>query len=548
MSYKERDIPIGDGWLEKGRPVGSVVCVIDVEDDRYHFDTQDKVQRRLYQRHVQMIAIAGTVGTGLFLGSGKAAESVGPSGTLIAYVLIGSVAYSSLCSLGEMTCFAPVSGTFLHYATRWVDPAFGFAAGWNYFLTQVITVPVEVTAAQILLSFWDDNRNRGIAYTAAILLFMCAINLLGVRYFGESEFIFSVLKLMIITGLVLFGLVVDRGGLEYDPHGFRAWKNPGALNAYLAYSDKNTGRFLGLLGVIVQAAFSFQGLEFVAIAASETESPRRNVAKAVQRVFYRILFFYVLGVFITGLIVPSTSSRDLSDTAPATQSPFTTAMQLASVKGLPLVLNAAVFSSAFSAGSSGLFSSSRILHGLALRGQAPKVFAYCSENGLPVVAVAACCLFSLLSFLNVASSSVHIFRWLTDLIAVGGFFTWMAINVTYLRFYTGLKRQGFDRTKLTYFSKLQPYLSIWGIFWTTICIFVHGISVFWDFNVFHFITAYINVAIYILFFVGYKLYKRTKFWRFDEMDFVTNIPSVEETEDPYIPPGTWGGKLLEAIL
>ncbi|KIO17672.1 hypothetical protein M407DRAFT_12255 [Tulasnella calospora MUT 4182] len=303
MSYNEKDpvnekVPSDTGSLEKQHPAGHNAYVAPADDDRYRFDAHDldKVQRRLKQRHVQMIAIAGTIGTGLFLGSGKALARAGPLGALLAYAFIGSVAYSSLCSVGEMTCFAPISGTFPHFAARWVDPAFGFAVGWNYFYTQAITVPVEVTAAQILLTFWDDDHNRGIAYTAIILVFMCLINLFGVRWFGESEFVFSIIKLILITGLILFGFIIDLGGgPDHDRRGFRYWKNPGALNTYLVDEPKATGRFLGILGVLIQAAFSFQGMELVAIAASETESPRRNIAKAVRRVFYRILIFYILG-------------------------------------------------------------------------------------------------------------------------------------------------------------------------------------------------------------------------------------------------------------
>ncbi|KAJ1300846.1 hypothetical protein OPQ81_002486 [Rhizoctonia solani] len=243
------------------------------DDPRYHFDPHDldQVQRCLKQRHVQMIAIAGTIGTGLFLGSGKALARAGPAGALLVYIHVGTITYSALCAVGEMTCFAPISGSFPHYAARWVDPAFGFAVGWNYFYTQCITVPVEVTAAQIILTFWDDNHTRGIVYTAIIMVLMCASNFIGVRYFGESEFFFSIIKLALITGLILVGLVIDLGGgPDHDRRGFRYWKNPGAFNTYLVNEPVALGRFLGLIGVLIQAGFSFQGVELVAIAASET--------------------------------------------------------------------------------------------------------------------------------------------------------------------------------------------------------------------------------------------------------------------------------------
>lgn len=148
----------------------------------------------------------------MFLGSGEALSQAGPLGALLAYMFIGSIAYSTLLSVGEMTAFAPISGTFPHFAARWVDPAFGFAMGWNYFYTQAISVPVEISAAQIILTFWDSNTDHYAIYLTFICLAVIAINLFGVRWFGESEFGFSIIKLMLITGLIIAGLVIDLGG------------------------------------------------------------------------------------------------------------------------------------------------------------------------------------------------------------------------------------------------------------------------------------------------------------------------------------------------
>lgn len=127
-------------------------------------------------------------------------------------MFIGSIAYSTLISVGEMTAFAPISGTFPHYGARWVDPAFGFAMGWNYFYTQAMSIPVEVSAAQIILTFWDPDTSHFPAYLTVICLAVLAINLFGVRWFGESEFVFSIIKLMLISGLIVAGLVIDLGG------------------------------------------------------------------------------------------------------------------------------------------------------------------------------------------------------------------------------------------------------------------------------------------------------------------------------------------------
>ncbi|TFL02280.1 general amino acid permease 1 [Pterulicium gracile] len=522
-----------------------------VEDERYRFDAADldRVQRRLKQRHVQMIAIAGTIGTGLFLGSGGALAAAGPAGTLIAYILVGSVAYSSLCAVGEMTTHAPISGTFPHFAARWVDPAFGFAVGWNYFYTNCITVPVEVTAATILLTFWDSNESHAPIYTAVIGALMCSINIFGVRWFGESEFGFSLIKISLIIGLILCGLVLDLGGgPDGDRIGFRYWRNPGPFARANLVPNIGTDRFLAMITVLVQAAFSFQGMELVAVAASETENPRRNIKKAVRRVFYRILIFYVLGILMIGMLVAYNDERLLRNDGNAHASPFVIAIDNAGVKGLPHVINAAVFTSAFSAGNSFLYCASRILYGLALRGQAPKIFTYCTKSGLPIAAVIASAVPALLSFMNVRENSAQVFDWFVNLTTVGGFFSWWAINITYLRFRKGMILQGFDLKKNVYNNTWQPYVAYWGIFWLTIFILINGFEVFFDFNGPDFLTSYLNIPLFLGFFLFWKITKKTKFWRAREMDFVTGIPTIEETESAEMKPTTLAGKIAAAIF
>jgi len=441
-----------------------------------------------------------------------------------------------------MTSHAPISGTFPHFAARWVDPALGFAVGWNYFYTNVVTVPVEITGAQILITYWDSNPNHAGIYTSIIIVFACATNILGVRYFGEAEFVFSIIKLTMITGLILVGLIIDLGGAPgHHRLGFQYWKNPGIFaGAGLEPNNITLDRFLGFLSVIVQASFSFQGMEIVAIAASETENPRRNIAKAVRRVFYRILVFYILGIFVTGLIVPYNDTSLLQSTGTAAQSPYVIAMTRAGIKVLPSIINAGVMTSAFSAANSFLFCSSRILYGLALRGQAPKIFTKCTSKGLPIVAVGCSSVFALLALMNISSGAETVFNWFVNLSTVAGFFGWASINLTYFFFYRGMKYQGIDRTKLHYYNRLQPWLSIWGLTWCIIFILINGFTVFWDFTAAGFLTSYINVPLFTGLYVFWKVTKKTKVWRPDEMDFVTGIPTPEETEGPYYPPvGFW---------
>ncbi|KAF9232411.1 amino acid permease/ SLC12A domain-containing protein [Melanogaster broomeanus] len=513
-----------------------------VAGPEHQFDVAsiDAVQRRLKQRQVQMIAISGTFGTGLFLGSGHALSEAGPLGALIAYSLVGTVAYASLCSIGEMTSHAPISGTFPHFAARWVDPALGFAVGWNNFYANAVTIAVEISGAQLLISYWDSDPSHAGIYTAVIAVSVCAINIFGVRWFGETEFVFSLIKLALITGLVVFGLIIDLGGgPDHQRLGFQYWKNPGLFaRAGLEPDHPSLDQFLGVVRAMVQATFSFQGMEIVAIAASETKNPRRNLAKAVRRVFYRICIFYIVGIFITGLLVPSNDPSLLQSTGTAAQSPYVIAMTRAGVKTLPSIINAGVLTSAFSAANSFLFYSSRIIYGLALRGQAPGFLSHCTKNGLPIAAALFSSLFAFLSLMNVSTGPATVFNWLANLAAVAGLFGWASMNLTYLFFYRGMRYQGIDRKKLHYWSSLQPYLSIWGLSWCILFILINGFWVFWSFDISPFLTCYINLPLFLGLYLFWKVVKKTKVWKPEEMDFVTGIPTVAETEGRIVPPRT----------
>ncbi|KAI0305792.1 general amino acid permease 1 [Multifurca ochricompacta] len=554
--------------LEKGAPEQYVAPT----DDRYRFSQSDldRVQRRLKQRHVQMIAVSaigscfslqlnpnhihqradrGDYWNRFVLGSGSALHKAGPLGALLAYLLVGTVAYSSLCSIGEMTALAPISGTFPHFAARWVQPSFGAAVSPFFFFWVSISIPVEITAATILITFWDDNHKHQAGYTAVLCFLVCLINVFGVRYFGESEFVFSIIKLTLITGLILCGLIIDLGGgPTHHRLGFTYWKHPGALNGPGLVKSKGTDHFLGWLSVLVQAGFSFQGMELVAIAASETENPRRNISKAVRRVFWRIAIFYILGIIITGMLVPFDDPDLLNGNGTASQSPYVIAIRRAGIHTLPSIINAAIFTSAFSAGNSFLFCSSRVLYGLSVRGQAPSFFSYCTKGGLPIVAVLTCCSFSLLSFMNVSSNAAKVFNWFVNLSTSAGFFSWWAINLTYIRFWRGHKVQGRDLKELAYNNPLQPGLAIWGVFWTSVFILVDGYQVFFKWNTQDFLTGYINIPIFFALWIGWTIYMRQPFWRAHEMDFVTGIPTIEETDAPEVPPRNLSEKIFNAIF
>lgn len=259
----------------------------------------------------------------------------------------------------------------------------------------------------------------------------------------------------------ILGIVLDLGGgPDHDRLGFRFWHHPGPFVQYLGIAGAK-GRFLGWWKVMTQAAFSFIGTEIVAIAAGEAKNPRRNIPKAIKRVYIRILLFYITGTFIIGLLVPS-NEPDLAHNGTALGSPFVIAIRRAGIKGLPSVINAALLTSAWSAASSDLYTSSRALYGLALAGNAPRFFAFTTKRGLPLAAIGCGIAFSFLSFMGVTTGSNRVFQWFVNMTSIAGLMTWFGINVTYIRFYKGFVGQGFERSKLPFASKLNPYAAWYG--------------------------------------------------------------------------------------
>jgi amino acid transporter len=249
----------------------------------------------LKSRHIQFIALGGTIGTGLFLGIGGAFANAGPVSVLLGYTITGCAVFAMMQCLGEMATWLPLPGAIPQYCARYVDPALGFAVGWNNWYQSSITLCAEISAAALVIEFWDQTQkyNPAIWISLIIIIIVC-LNIFAVGIYGEAEFIFASIKILTILGLLLAGVVIWLGGApDHDRRGFRYWKE-GAMKEYVGTGS--TGRFTGLWSTLVNAAFSYGGVEMVAVAAGEAENPRKNIPKAVRRVFWvsQSSFFRVL--------------------------------------------------------------------------------------------------------------------------------------------------------------------------------------------------------------------------------------------------------------
>jgi len=480
-----------------------------------------------------MISIGGVIGTGLFLGTAGALSHGGPVGLLLGYMAIGTICYSVMISLGEMIAYLPIPGGHIKLAERFVDPALSFTMGWNYWYNWTIILPAELSAAAVLIGYWNKEVNPAVWITVCLIVTVF-INMMGAGVYGECEFVFASIKVITIVGLIILGIVLDLGGgPDHDRLGFRYWKHPGPFVQY-NHIPGSKGRFLGWWAVMTQAAFSFIGTEIVAIAAGEAKNPRRNLPKAIKRVYIRILLFYIGGTAVIGLLVPSNDPGLASGTGTALSSPFVIAIRRAGIKALPSIINAALLTSAWSAASSDLYTSSRALYGLASAGNAPKIFLKTTSKGLPYVSIIFCAAFALLAYMGVSSGSAKVFNWFANMTAIAGLMTWTGICITYIRFYAGMKAQGYDRSKLPFASKLQPYAAWYALIFCLVVCFFSGWAVFLKGNwaTDQFVTNYLPLALFPIMYIGGKLYYRQPVVKPHEMDFVTDIDQIEaETYD-----------------
>lgn len=495
--------------------VGDHTIIENAESITSDDSSQNKghsLKRGLKARHIQMIALGGTIGTGLFMSSGKAIVDGGPGGAIVGFAVMGLLVFAVMMSLGEMAAYIPVAGSFAHFATRFADPSLGFMVGWVYWANWAVGVAVELTGVAMIMEYWVKSVNS-VVWSVICLVILVAINVFSVKGYGEIEYWISFVKIIIVVIFIIVGICVDTGAAGGVYYGVSNFHLPGG-----AFPNG----FLGVFNVFITAAFSFNGVEIVGITAGESANPHKTVPAAVKQVFVRIVLFYILSMLIIGLVIPYTDPNLLRGSNDISVSPFTLVFQKAGAAWAADMMNAIILITMISAGNSGVYSSSRTLLALADDGYAPRFFTRVNRWGIPIWSVLTTCAIGCLAFLTSLFGSGVVFTWLTRLTSLAGLITWVTISITHLRFRQGYLSQGRSITALPYVAPLFPFCDLFVIIVGTIIIFGQGYKSFIaPISGAGIVSTYIGLILAVVLYAIHKIWKRPAFVKNDEMDFET---------------------------
>ncbi|MFT4248910.1 MAG: D-serine/D-alanine/glycine transporter [Pseudomonas sp.] len=381
----------------------------------------DHLQRSLSNRHLQLIAIGGAIGTGLFMGSGKTISLAGPS-ILFVYLIIGAMLFFVMRAMGELLLSNLEYKSFIDFSTDLLGPWAGFFCGWTYWFCWIITAIADVIAIAAYAQFWFPGLAPWIPAMLCVLLLL-SLNLVTVKLFGEMEFWFALIKIVAIAALIVTGA------------GMVAWgfSSPNGHVASLANLWNDGGLFpMGLAGFFAGfqiAVFAFVGIELVGTTAAETADPRRNLPKAINSIPVRIIVFYVLALAAIMCVTP------WREVVPG-KSPFVELFVLAGVPAAASLVNFVVLTSATSSANSGIFSTSRMLYGLARERHAPRGFARLSRAAVPAQGLlfSCACLMAGALLVYVVPNLVTAFTLVTTLSAVLFMFVWSLILCAYIAY------------------------------------------------------------------------------------------------------------------
>ena len=402
----------------------------------------------------------------------------------------------------------------------------------SYALQWLIILPLEIVSATLTIEFWNHGKINNDAWVAIFLVLIVAINLFGVKGYGEAEFVFATIKVTAVIGFIILGVVINCGGGPNGSYiGGTLWRDPGAFN----------NGFKGLCSTFVTAAFAFGGTELVGLAAAETANPRKSLPTAVKQVFWRITLFYIVSLLLVGLLVPYTDERLLNGKShvDAVASPFVIAITNAGIDGLPSAFNAVIMIAVISVGNSSIYGSSRTLAALAEQNQAPKIFAYIDRKGRPLVSIGLASALGLLAFLAGSNKQAGAFNWMLAISGLSSIVTWGSICFAHIRFRKGWRVQGHTLDELAFCSQPGVIGSWIGLTFNILVLIAQFWTAFAPLGyetmstpqlVQSFFGMYLAFPVILAFYIVYKIAYRTSFIRSYDMDLHTGIRELNLAE------------------
>ncbi|KAG0055130.1 hypothetical protein BGZ83_009542 [Gryganskiella cystojenkinii] len=525
---------------------------------------QQGLKRDLRLRHMVMIAIGGTIGTGLFLTSGSTIATAGPGGALLAYAVIGLWLVFVCQAIGEIATLLPLPGAFNAWGGRIFDEAFSFQMTWMYFINWALTIPAELSASAIIAEFWLGKNSKFPSWVVPliIILLMVVINMAGVKAYGELEYWFSILKVLTIIMFIICGVLVDAGAIGGTKYGMSAWHIDGA---------PFKGGFMGFITTLVSVGYAYGGTEMTGVTAAESRNPHKHVPKAVNTVLVRIAFFYIVSIFLLGSIIRNDDPRLVNKDGSAAGAPFTLVFMQAGISIAANYMNAVVLTSVFSAINSDFYVSTRMLLSLSRNGWAHKSIGYTNSRGVPVVALAIVTACSCLSLITIFVGSGVVFNWFVSIIGSIIFQSWILILFLHFRFRYCWKKQGRPVSDLPYVSWGYPYGNIIATIIGVGCIVatcylsvinpphkpgpnatadeIAAYPGLRDSYAQGLLGAWFPWLMSACLFTGYKLVRKTKFIRAEDADLDTGrfIPTAADVED-LKPHGPRWKRILKALV
>lgn len=466
----------------------------------------NQLKRKLKNRHVSLLALAGIIGPGILIGASLALRN-GPASMIIGFGIIGLVAFAMMQSLGELSTLYPTGGAFSTLGNKFVDRAFGATVGWYYVIIWVAVLANEYNATSAILQFWGPQ----VPIYGYILIFWAAFmafQFLGVGAFGEAEYWLALTKIVGMVAFYIFSIVYVSGGVKgTKAFGFHYWNDPGPFS----------NGFKSVVSTFVFASTFYAGVEAIAVAASETRNPGKAIPSAIRQTFFRIIIIY-MGISVSyGMTVPYDDPALTSSTS-TLKSPMSIALQRAGWDGGVHLINAFILITCISAINSSIYIASRTVVNLAKEGAAPRFLGFVDKRGVPYAAIIFVNCLGLLSLLNISAGAAKAYVYIVNLSGVAVFIVWGSVSYIQIRFRQAWKAQGRSIDDIPYKGFLYPYLPIFSIVINTFLALIQGWSYFKPFDVANWVDAYVLLPFFFVLFFFFKLVNKTTWVKLEDVD------------------------------